>query len=138
MIQFLRVAFYARVSSQRQADEKTIQSQRQDLVSRIERDQVRMDPEFEYCDDGYTGSVLLRPALEKLRDNPATIAHAPAATAHLWIESPLDKQSKGAHGWFNRLFETHPPIETRIAALQEAAGSSPHLVGTALPGELPA
>lgn len=62
-------------------------------------------------------------ALEKLRDNPAVIAHAPAATAHLWIESPLDKQSKGAHGWFNRLFDTHPPIEGRIAALQEVAGT---------------
>ena len=60
-------------------------------------------------------------ALEKLRDNPNVIGHALAATAHLWIESPLDKQSKGAHGWFNRLFETHPPIDTRIAALQEVA-----------------
>lgn len=64
-------------------------------------------------------------ALEKLRDNTTIIAHAPAATAHMWIESPLDKQSKGAHGWFNRLFETHPPIETRIAALQEVAGTLP-------------
>lgn len=64
-------------------------------------------------------------ALEKLRDNPAVIAHAPAATAHMWIESPLDKQSKGAHGWFNRLFETHPPIEARIGALQEVAGNLP-------------
>jgi heat shock protein HtpX len=68
-------------------------------------------------------------ALEKLRDNPAVIAHAPAATAHLWIESPLDQRSKGAHGWFNRLFETHPPLESRIAALREAAdiGASPRL-----------
>jgi len=49
-------------------------------------------------------------ALEKLRDNPAVIAHAPAATAHLWIESPLDPRSHGAHGWFNRLFETHPTV----------------------------
>ena len=64
-------------------------------------------------------------ALEKLRDNPAVIAHAPAATAHLWIESPLDVGSKGAHSWFNRLFETHPPIESRIAALREAANSLP-------------
>ncbi len=61
-------------------------------------------------------------ALEKLRDNPSVIARAPAATAHLWIESPLDAASKGPHGWFNRLFETHPPIERRIAALREAAG----------------
>jgi heat shock protein HtpX len=63
-------------------------------------------------------------ALEKLRDNPAVIAHAPAATAHLWIESPLDQRSKGAHGWFNRLFETHPTLESRIAALREAADMS--------------
>ena len=61
-------------------------------------------------------------ALEKLRDNPAVIAHAPAASAHLWIESPLDQRSAGSHGWFNRLFETHPPLEARIAALREAAG----------------
>ncbi|MDQ2827089.1 MAG: M48 family metalloprotease [Actinomycetota bacterium] len=64
-------------------------------------------------------------ALAKLRDNTTVIAHAPAATAHMWIASPLDKRSKGAHGWFNRLFETHPPIEDRIAALQEVAGVLP-------------
>lgn len=64
-------------------------------------------------------------ALEKLRDNPSVVHHAPAATAHLWIESPLDKTSKDAHGWFNRLFETHPPLDQRIAALQEVAGTIP-------------
>ena len=64
-------------------------------------------------------------ALEKLRDNTTIIAHAPAATAHMWIESPLDMHSKGAHGWFNRRFETHPPIEDRIAALEEVAGTFP-------------
>src|SRR5260370_37367573 len=64
-------------------------------------------------------------ALEVLRDNSAVVHHAPAATAHMWIESPLDKKSKDAHGWFNRLFETHPPLEQRIAALQEVAGSIP-------------
>jgi heat shock protein HtpX len=64
-------------------------------------------------------------ALEKLRDNPNVLHHAPAATAHMWIESPLDKRSKGAHSWFNRLFETHPPIEQRIAALEEVAGALP-------------
>jgi heat shock protein HtpX len=64
-------------------------------------------------------------ALEKLRDNTTVVHHAPAATAHMWIESPLDKKSRDAHGWFNRLFETHPPIEQRIAALQEVEGSMP-------------
>jgi heat shock protein HtpX len=64
-------------------------------------------------------------ALEKLRENPAVVHHAPAATAHMWIESPLDKSHKDAHGWFNRLFETHPPLEARIAALEEVAGTVP-------------
>ena len=66
-------------------------------------------------------------ALEKLRDRPSVVAHAPAATAHLWIQSPLDHRSPGAHGWFNRLFETHPPIEQRIAALREIEGAGPLL-----------
>ncbi len=64
-------------------------------------------------------------ALEKLRENPATVHHAPAATAHMWFESPLDTREGHVHGWFNRLFETHPPLEQRIAALQEVAGSLP-------------
>ncbi len=62
-------------------------------------------------------------ALEKLQADTTIVAHVPAATAHMWIESPLDKESKGAHGWFNRLFETHPPLEDRIAALKEVAGT---------------
>ena len=64
-------------------------------------------------------------ALEKLRQRPGIVRHAPAATAHMWFDSPLDKKSKGTHGWFNRLFETHPPLEQRIAALQEVAGTIP-------------
>ena len=64
-------------------------------------------------------------ALEKLLQRPGVVRHAPAATAHMWFDSPLDKKSKGTHGWFNRLFETHPPLEQRIAALQEVAGSIP-------------
>ena len=64
-------------------------------------------------------------ALEKLRDNTTVVHHAPAATAHMWIESPLATNHKDVHGWFNRLFETHPPIQERINALQEVAGTMP-------------
>jgi heat shock protein HtpX len=64
-------------------------------------------------------------ALEKLKENPGVVRHAPAATAHMWIESPLNIKDKGTHGWFNRLFDTHPPLDDRIAALQEVAGSIP-------------
>ena len=67
----MRIAIYARVSSQKQADERTIQSQRQEIIDRIVRDGLEVEQGFEFCDDGYSGSELLRPALEKLRDRIA-------------------------------------------------------------------
>ena len=64
----LRVAFYARVSSQQQADANTIDSQCVCLRKRIERDGFVLLPEYGFCDEGYSGSELKRPALERLRD----------------------------------------------------------------------
>jgi heat shock protein HtpX len=57
-------------------------------------------------------------ALEKLKADNTVIHSASKATAHLWIEEPLDKESgKGRHR-FNHLFDTHPPLDDRIKALQ--------------------
>ena len=59
-------------------------------------------------------------ALQKLRDDTTVVHSASRATAHLWIESPLARvPSEGRGVWLNRLFDTHPPLEERIAALQE-------------------
>jgi len=59
-------------------------------------------------------------ALEKLRDD-STVVHATShATAHLWIEEPAAQTpAEGRLSRFNRLFQTHPPIEERIALLRE-------------------
>jgi heat shock protein HtpX len=60
-------------------------------------------------------------ALEKLRDDQAVVHHATRATAQMWIEQPLDRdqEKKGTKGsWLNRAFDTHPPLEERIAALK--------------------
>ena len=59
-------------------------------------------------------------ALEKLRDD-TTVTHAASrATAHLWIEQPVPtKREEGRLAGINRLFDTHPPLEERIAALRE-------------------
>jgi heat shock protein HtpX len=59
-------------------------------------------------------------ALEKLRDD-STVVHATShATAHLWIEQPAAQtEPEGRLSRFNRLFDTHPPIEERIALLRE-------------------
>lgn len=59
-------------------------------------------------------------ALEKLRDDRTVVASGSRATAHLWIESPLDRdRGESRFGRLNRLFDTHPPLEQRIAALRE-------------------
>lgn len=59
-------------------------------------------------------------ALEKLRDDNTVVHSASRATAHLWIESPMPRaQEEGKLSRVNRLFDTHPPLEERIARLQE-------------------
>ena len=59
-------------------------------------------------------------ALEKLRDDQTVVRAGSRATAHLWIESPLARTpEEGTFSRLNRLFETHPPLEERIAALRE-------------------
>jgi heat shock protein HtpX len=60
-------------------------------------------------------------ALEKLQADQAVVHEATRATAQLWIESPLDRdlEREGKRGsWLNRAFDTHPPLEERIAALK--------------------
>jgi heat shock protein HtpX len=60
-------------------------------------------------------------ALEKLQNDQAVVHHATRATAQMWIEQPLDRsqEKKGAKGsWLNRAFDTHPPLDERIAALK--------------------
>ena len=60
-------ALYARVSSQQQAEQMTIQSQVAALRQRIEQDGLTVAEELCFLDEGYSGSTLLRPSLERLR-----------------------------------------------------------------------
>jgi len=59
-------------------------------------------------------------ALEKL-DKDVTVTHsATTATAHLWIGQPLSGVGDaGELGSVHKLFDTHPPLEERIALLRE-------------------
>ena len=68
----------------------------------------------------------IRSALEKLEADTTVISHPSAATAHLWIESPLERdQASGMRGSFGRLFDTHPPLAERIARLRRIEGLDP-------------
>ena len=63
-----RAAFYARVSSEAQARDHTIDSQVAALRERIMADGATCAPDNGYIDAGHSGSSLVRPALERLRD----------------------------------------------------------------------
>ena len=59
-------------------------------------------------------------ALEKLRDDVTVTHSATTATAHLWIEQPMSGVGDhGKMGRWNKMFDTHPPLEERIALLRE-------------------
>ena len=59
-------------------------------------------------------------ALEKLRDDTTVTHSASTATAHLWIEQPMSGVGdQGRLGGVHRMFDTHPPLEERIALLRE-------------------
>lgn len=57
-------------------------------------------------------------ALEKLKGDNTVIHSASKATAHLWIEEPLEKEARTGQNRLNHLFDTHPPLDERIRALQ--------------------
>jgi heat shock protein HtpX len=59
-------------------------------------------------------------ALEKLREDTTVTHSASTATAHLWIEQPMSGVGdRGKLGGVHRMFDTHPPLEERIALLKE-------------------
>src|SRR6516165_9470296 len=67
----LRVGLYGRVSGDRQEKEDTIASQLEAVLQRIASDGLECEPELRFVDDGYSGFVLARPGLERLRDQAA-------------------------------------------------------------------
>ncbi len=61
-------AIYARVSSDKQREEKTIASQTAALVAFACEQQFEVPQEWVFEDDGYSGANLIRPGLERMRD----------------------------------------------------------------------
>jgi site-specific DNA recombinase len=61
-------AIYARVSSDRQKEEGTIASQTALLLEYAQAHELSVPKEWIFEDEGFSGAVLARPALERLRD----------------------------------------------------------------------
>src|SRR3712207_2635867 len=79
----LRVAIYARVSSEQQASDNTIASQIAALEARVAQDGLHLTPEGRFTEVGYSGATLVRPELERLRD-----AVAAGGLDRLYVHSP--------------------------------------------------
>jgi site-specific DNA recombinase len=61
-------AIYARVSSDRQKENHTIASQTAALIEYAQTHGYSVPPEWVFQDEGYSGTILVRPGLEALRD----------------------------------------------------------------------
>jgi site-specific DNA recombinase len=64
----IHAALYARVSSARQKQQETIDSQVACLCEHARAREWEVPGEWVFTDDGWPGSTLVRPALERLRD----------------------------------------------------------------------
>jgi site-specific DNA recombinase len=67
----MRIAFYARVSTQRQAQAQTVEQQLERLKRYAEEQSWAVPVEHIFRDDGYSGASLKRPGLDRLRDRAA-------------------------------------------------------------------
>jgi len=116
--QGLRAAIYARVSSEQQAQQKTIDSQVAALEERVVEDGFVLDDELRFVDDGCSGSTLVRPALERLRD----CAYA-GGIDRLYVHSPDRLARKYAYQVLLLDELTHYGI--KVVFLNHALGTSP-------------
>jgi hypothetical protein len=67
----------------------------------------------------------IRKALEKLEADHTVVHHVSRATAHLWLVTPLRDQGDDRHAKLNKMFDSHPPLDERIAILRRLEGLDP-------------
>jgi site-specific DNA recombinase len=114
----LAVALYARVSSDQQAKDHTIDSQMHALRQRLADDGHTLPDHLAFVDDGYSGTTLLRPALERLRDQVAA-----GTIDRLYVLAPDRLARKYAYQVL--LLEEFRRGGVEVVFLQQALGTSP-------------
>jgi heat shock protein HtpX len=77
---------------------------------------------YEFLADANAAAITKNPeglakALIKISQDQEPLEVANKATAHLYISDPL-KNIKGGVATFKKLFQTHPPVAERVAALR--------------------
>ena len=110
-------ALYARVSGEQQRDSNTIASQTEALLAYAERHGYRVAPGMVIEDDGFTGAVLERPGLERVRDLAAegrieaVLVHAPDRLSRRYAYQVLIIEELARHG-VETVFLKAPSMET--------------------------
>ena len=115
----MRVALYARVSSKVQEKKGTIASQIEALRNYATEHQFELDESYVCTDDGYSGALLARPALDRLRDG----AQAGAFDAIL-VQSP-DRLSR-KYAYLILILEEFERFGTSVIFLEQPPPEDPH------------
>ncbi len=110
-------AIYARVSSERQKEEQTIASQTAVLREYAEAEGYTVPEEWIFQDEGYRGSLLVRPGLERLRDLAAegqietVLIYSPDRLSRKYAYQVLVTEEFARHG-VEAIFLRSPQAET--------------------------
>jgi len=97
-------AIYARVSSEQQREERTIASQTAALIAFAQSHDLEVPKEWVFEDEGFSGAILERPGLERVRDLAAegqlqvVLAYAPDRLSRKYAYQVLLIEEFARHG----------------------------------------
>lgn len=91
-MRMMRLSLYARVSSEKQAQEGTIESQISSIREFVGEHGGRVEPDLEFIDNGVSGASLTRPGLDRMRDRAFA-----GEISHVYVLSPDRLARKYAH-----------------------------------------
>jgi len=117
-LKLVKIGLYARVSSEKQAKEKTINSQIENIINHANNIGEKIDPDLHFVDDGISGAYLERPGLDKLRDKAVS-----GEVSKIYILSPDRLSRKSAHQIL--LIEEMKRLGITIAFVNRDIGDTP-------------
>jgi site-specific DNA recombinase len=112
-----KAAIYARVSSERQAQAKTIESQLEHVNEYVASKGIRVDADFIFIDNGVSGSSLIRPGLDALRDMASV-----GKINQIFVLSPDRLARKHAHQLI--LLEEFERLDTKVVFVNRDVSSN--------------
>jgi site-specific DNA recombinase len=117
-LRVVKIGLYARVSSVKQVQEKTIDSQIASIIDHAKASGEKIDPELHFIDDGVSGASLERPGLDCLRDKALA-----GKVTKVYILSPDRLSRKSAHQVL--LIEEMKRLGVDFAFVNRSIGDTP-------------